>query len=122
MNRETAIALEKSIKHWEENVAAEKTREVRLGIAACALCGLYNKINTCDGCPVKKKTGLDGCEGTPYSWVCSTFSVWDNSKKETDRLLFTHAATAELNFLKSLRTFPEGFMTDEMLDIVEDEG
>ncbi len=85
-----AQALAISIQKWETVVRLRQlglTVEDGAGVT-CALCRKYNK-KTCDGCPVKERTGLDGCSRTPYTRYTRRPSV--------------QQAQAELAFLRSLR-------------------
>ena len=93
-------ALEASITHWEENLAAKTLKEVSVGADACALCSLYNKNGGCTGCPVKEKTGHNFCWGTPYIGVGAAMSCWQATDDDT---LFRDVAQKEIDFLKSLR-------------------
>ena len=99
MDKRTEEALEKSIKHWQENVN-EDFASVSAECSDCALCDLFWK-NECVGCPVFLKTGLEYCDGTPF------FEAWksldDGKEKE-----FREAAAKEVEFLKSLRDQPKG--------------
>lgn len=76
MTPETRAALEGSIKKWQRIVAGE---DICQGSRNCPLCTLFNPWETpreernwpadrelCDGCPVKDKTGLTGCLGSPW--------------------------------------------------------
>src|SRR5512143_3204405 len=74
MNAKTLDALKASIAHWQENLAKAKAGErFELGVSECALCGLFAKYY-CNGCPVKGKTKIYGCIGTPYGAVQRTWS------------------------------------------------
>ena len=78
--------LEVSIQKWQDIVDGKGED---LGEENCALCKAYPRKN-CKGCPVAEKTGLLGCEGTPF---CMSGSIEE-------------IALAELEFLKSLRKNP----------------
>jgi len=104
--------LELSIRKWEAIVKALKKYffVVDGGPSTCGLCAKYRVelCNSrdfdiaCDGCPVKKKTGLDGCRSTPYSDYSKATETWDlisNIVPEDVRQL----AKNELEFLKSLK-------------------
>ena len=103
--------LEKSIKHYEENVITGK--EAANG-DHCALCKEYIKFD-CKGCLVFIKTGKIGCEDTPwekfddhYRNDHDMYIKGDNFPRvvcpECERL-----ARDELRFLKSLRKKNEVF-------------
>jgi len=106
----TAQALEKSIKHWEENLQAALDNEpdsVHVGAAACALCNKFagqekRYDDKCVGCPIYTKTGEKHCAGTPYRWVVyhqdRALERIDGSEDD-----LVKACKEELDFLKSLR-------------------
>jgi len=49
------------------------------GFDGCPLCSLIDPTNNgCGSCPVKHRTGLDGCHGTPY-WDFEHFLVTHRS-------------------------------------------
>lgn len=103
MRTETAIALEESITHWEENVAAETWNKTHTGWGSCALCRSFF-LKECQGCPVKMKTGKPTCEGTPYGFADDRLERWgEHRDSEYMRRRWRKAAQAELDFLKSLR-------------------
>jgi hypothetical protein len=99
MNAKTLKALRGSIAKWEAIVASEGSDH---GIDNCPLCQMFRIVigfktisfkTNCDGCPVKARTGHDGCRGTPYD-------EWDSGVADTPELVAL--AQAELDFLKSL--------------------
>jgi hypothetical protein len=108
----TAEALEASIKHWEELSAAQSLESVNIGSKACALCLLFNtEDNRCAGCPVREKSNLRFCLGTPYSRAADALRTWNNAidypdhgypKPEIAAEQFREAAREEVKFLKSL--------------------
>lgn len=74
MDTKTLDALKASIAHWQENLAKAKAGErFELGQSECALCGLFAE-DYCNGCPVRDKTEVFGCIGTPYGAVQRTWS------------------------------------------------
>jgi hypothetical protein len=90
MDEITLEALKGSIEKWEKIVAGTGIDQ---GSKNCPLCKVFLEPdppgeNYCDGCPVKEKTGLKLCYGTPYEkWLyCDTKNV----------------AEKELEFLKEL--------------------
>jgi hypothetical protein len=114
MDQRTREALEKSIAHWEDNVAADRPSHVYLGPQCCALCDLFRFVDIgglarCDGCPVFTRTQEHGCKGSPYDEADNAFDAWsdiyldDYFEAEKARLKWRSAACAELDFLKSLR-------------------
>lgn len=62
ISQEVMTALNGSIEKWNK---IANHGGVDRGINNCPLCELCN--DTCSDCPVYLKTGLDGCEDTPYS-------------------------------------------------------
>lgn len=68
MNKLTLLALQKSIKHWEEDFNED------MNDSKCALCKRFPGISftpcvTRSGverCPVLKETGPPDCQGTPW--------------------------------------------------------
>lgn len=101
MDKKTTEALEKSIKHWEENVAAKSCYEMDVKSESCELCELFSGTNKdgnyCGDCPVFLETGFDCCDTTPYGRVYASI-------RDTDFPAAHEAAKAELEFLKGLRT------------------
>src|SRR5689334_6486097 len=96
MNPETLTALNNSIQHWERLASGQRLDGEGPYGDCCALCKLFfTRLCTCDGCPVKLKTGLDGCQGSPY---------WEAQKRwievGADSPEFKAAAAKELEFLK----------------------
>ena len=94
-------ALEGSIRKWERIVTGEG---VDNGWRNCPLCAAFNKDEDCRGCPVRKSTGKNLCEGTPYEKWCDAQDEWQNQEwgsaiTEKQR----KAALAMLRFLESLR-------------------
>lgn len=84
---ETLAALLKSAERW-------KTEDPdRLGsYHNCPLCALHRKVIydkggnfneyiSCDGCPIRDKTGEDGCEGSPYD----AFFIAEDEDDATDK-------------------------------------
>lgn len=107
MDEKTKQALNKSIKHWEENAKAECVKQVSTRAGDCALCVLfmfknYDKIyDVCKGCPVHKVTGRDYCHRTPYERVISLLRNYRSIDPVTPKL--RAAIEDELLFLKALR-------------------
>ena len=98
MDERTLIALHGAIKRWEGIVAGTKSNG---GSADCPLCELFFTVytppqNYCRGCPVVEKTGKPHCRETPYDdWL-------EAGRRTGDTPEAIEAATAMLNFLKSL--------------------
>jgi len=117
MKKVTARALEKSIKHWEENVAfleAHNIDKVSTDADDCALCDRFSRhfdggIGDCmvprneEKCPVFESSGRIECRNTPYN---KAWELVDNLIDPiTDKMWekATAACQAEVDFLKSLR-------------------
>lgn len=66
-----------SIKKWQAII--DRTGEDN-GHNDCPLCRRYNKFSGCNGCPVRNKTHLDGCEGTPYICWCGYQTTYGSPK------------------------------------------
>ena len=110
MHKHTLTALKASIKHWEENVAAENPKDSNAHGSSCPLCRVFIK-DTCKGCPVKLETGFDYCEKTPWRLASTARVNWFyariNPRPSTENIgrskqKWRSAAQAELDFLKSL--------------------
>lgn len=100
MDKRTAEALEKSIKHWRSHSRAKSLRGLDVYNTGCALCSLF--INEeCRGCPVAKQTGYPYCVGSPYNSARSAY-------EDKNLLAFVEKAKTELDFLISLREPVEG--------------
>jgi len=107
MDAKTREALEKSIKHWEENRAAERPELASISDRDCALCSRYYNRG-CKGCPVRQATGQKLCFGSPYKAAADNFIDWRyDPKNKRLRTVFRQWATREINFLKSLRPSDE---------------
>ncbi|NTA27451.1 hypothetical protein [Allorhizobium ampelinum] len=101
MDTKTREALEASIRHWEENVAAETVDEIKLGSNFCALCWVFGNRG-CNGCPVSERTLCRGCIGSPYHRAIDGKCEWSFSGNKQNWL---KAAQDELDFLISLRPY-----------------
>lgn len=104
MDNRTRVALGQSIKHWEENLAEENPRRIKVYSTACPLCDLFNQEdNDCEGCPVMEKTGLENCEGSPWIEAARAFEAWKQVPgNENEKERWKIAAKAELDFLRKL--------------------
>lgn len=75
MDKETVKALDESIEAWREKTKIPPGKlPPPISSVYCPLCAIHCKIgkdgNTyCYGCPVRNKTGLHGCSGTPWLGV-----------------------------------------------------
>jgi len=103
MKVKTLKALKGSIVKWEKIVAGTGTDD---GCSNCPLCVLFHDSSDegimCEGCPVRGRTGRDGCSDTPYDdWYDTKLAMEDvESNGLTHKQ--TRIAQAELDFLKSL--------------------
>lgn len=94
MTPETLKALKGSIEKWRRIVEGTGWD---YGPRNCPLCIMFRDwdddgVNSCGGCPVKERTGKDGCEDTPYeAYVDAEGTIGEKA-----------AARAELDFLRSL--------------------
>lgn len=87
--KQTAAALEASIKHWDELARKDKIEEEDIGFDKCALCDLFYNFHDCKGCPIALKTDDWGCRGTPYTKVTEAIRVKDfpTAKKHAKEML-----------------------------------
>ena len=103
MDTKTREALEASIKHWEQNVAAGHPGAAKVGPGNCALCEAFHEAH-CDMCPVRLETGAAYCHRTPYSRTAEAIVRWRWAMGDPlAREAWRKAAQAELDFLISLR-------------------
>lgn len=102
MDDKTLTALKQSIEKWERNTVAETPNEFTLGPRNCPLCEMFWQ-RECLGCPVRDRTNLSGCLGTPYDRTVSARMWWiDNPSDATLREKAHDAARDEVDFLRSL--------------------
>ncbi len=109
MDKSTLKALRGSIKKWEKIVDGSGADD---GPANCPLCQKFFK-NSCDGCPVAKKTESIGCFDTPFDdwdYLCNKEGIDEGPPIKTSDFKNKRKAIAiakrEVKFLKSL--LPEG--------------
>lgn len=98
MKEKAITALKQSIEHWEKIVAGDDSEQI--GSFHCALCRQYH-AKECRGCPVKARTGLKYCFGSPFEAIEDFADRCLMPIKNSDPE-FTPLAQAELDFLKSL--------------------
>lgn len=112
MDKRTADALEASVTHWQENVAAEDPSDVKVFSNSCALCAIFNnkpddndRDDACIGCPVMHATGWPDCAGSPWGRAFRALTNWQRNDpgSEVAKAAWREAAQAELTFLRSLR-------------------
>lgn len=108
---ETAFAILKSAIHHAGNALAEEWKDAKLGPSNCALCRIFRKRNCddygfCRGCPVAEKTGLPGCNGTPYIDLVKAHHEWMDAGTGEEaafaRKAFREAEVQEVLFLLRL--------------------
>jgi hypothetical protein len=72
MRPEILDALRGTVERWRE---IAEGRQFDGGFDGCPLCSFIDPTrNGCGSCPVKHRTGLDGCHGTPY-WDFEHFLI-----------------------------------------------
>lgn len=100
MKPSTLKDLKRSIAHWLRMATGKARIGERPDGLHCALCARFalpKNAFGCDGCPVKEKTGLSGCSGTPWQAAydaCHAYGI--------DSVRFKRAAKKQLAFLRSL--------------------
>ena len=104
MNPQALNALRESISHWE--AMRDDWRSSVPNSENCALCRVYNHrenaIFDCLGCPITNATGYRYCVNTPYE-AARKLRRHLHSDSTSEQLAQWHkAATAEIEFLKSL--------------------
>lgn len=96
MKKETLNALKHSIQHWKRLSTGKRKEWESVGADSCALCECFYD-DMCLGCPVKDKTGLRGCLGSPYEYANGAKAKYGLDSEE-----FKTVAKKELKFLRSL--------------------
>lgn len=100
--------LEQCIDHWNNNIQLAKNKQAPdISSRSCALCEMYLK-HSCQACPIRMKTGLPTCHGTPY--VKIKFLVYVYPGKTTEAL-----CQEEVKFLKDLKAELEKKLEDKKL-------
>ena len=103
--------LEKAIKIWKDakNTITDDPDEYHR--EECPLCDVYaSKDVGCGKCPVKARTGKNGCFDTPFhsvteaeiSWVVSLIDELGEEDVRKARARFITAHEEEIKFLESL--------------------
>ncbi len=105
MEPTTLQALEESIAHWQRLSTYQHKKGEKPVVTQCALCNLF--VN-CFPCPVRQRTGVDGCGMTPYGKANSLFNYTQHTQSDK----FLKAARKELLFLVSL--LPDGHPTKKI--------
>lgn len=107
LTKKAEKALKKSIAHWERLTAGEPRFGENHGSGCCELCEVYQDGDEpCRRCPIRQKTGLEYCHGTPYDDFCDVYdSLWTEWKTEEEVYAEKEcraAAKKQLEFLRSL--------------------
>lgn len=104
MDEKVREALEGSIKHWEENAAAQTIDDAHVDMEHCALCCMFYLVNAhCRGCPVHA-AGYDTCERSPYKNATEALFEWEEEPHSLrHKAAWQYAAETERQFLISLR-------------------
>lgn len=121
MNTKTKKALDDSIVKWRKNLSFAEDGEyhsIRVDAESCALCNLFlmNEMGRyiqdyskkCRGCPVYEKTGIIGCEDTPYDDVLDILNEIDDEIESFGEVRKEYVSNLELaidleiKFLESL--------------------
>lgn len=96
LTKKALRALKASIAHWKRLATGKRLADETIFISSCALCSAFYDHGSCTGCPIKKRTGRAGCEGTP--WIRTRNAV-NNYTYNSDE--FRSAAKKQLEFLQS---------------------
>lgn len=91
----TRIALNDSVRHWNRLATGKSMVNESTGHNDCALCHMFYKENTCNGCPISNFTGFNHCGASPYKSLTSFNGDKNNPK-------FKAAATKFRDWLKQL--------------------
>lgn len=61
-----SVLLQECVEHWAWHILLDPM-SADVSPKACPACKMYLLARlSCKGCPIAEKTGLRGCEGTPY--------------------------------------------------------
>lgn len=114
MDKLTKEAVIASIAHWRDNRYAIDYDDVSIDADDCALCRIYNDNENifnddCTGCPIREKTKLSACKGTPYGRAWEYLGEWGTlinigtaDRIEYAREQFQKAAQDMVDFLIEL--------------------
>lgn len=91
--------INQSIQHWTRLATGKRRKDENIFTSDCPLCRVYynRSLQSCKGCPIAKKTGLTGCNGTP--WRGANMAAVHCG---LDTSTFKAAANEMLQFLKDL--------------------
>lgn len=107
-NERATPALEDCIAHWGRMATGEEEEEEKPTSDFCACCQQFSPHqDDCGDCPIKRRTGLDSCDGTPYH-AANTAWAYGNEKA------FRVNAERMAEYLReTLRMVESGELTDE---------
>lgn len=89
------ILLSRSVKHYQDLMNGKS--EPHSG--CCPLCNVYlDNGEVCNRCPIKLKTGKDGCEDTPWR---DAMREWEDNQHNRTEPMY-HNISIEYRFLLSL--------------------
>lgn len=102
---EVTKALEKSIQHWKENLAAESPHQASTGAEDCALCTIYlgDWPSICVGCPVSSYTGQRGCHNSPYYLADKAFNKWEEAFNSVGESPWAKSVACNTDAVKTAR-------------------
>lgn len=103
-------AIIADMEHWDRNAKAAHVRDAIIDRSASALCRLFNQEDMpnekkCDGCPIRRKTGQQFCQGSPIGQAAVThfqLSVFGDDAEKTGLKQFRKDCNAVFFFLDSL--------------------
>lgn len=103
----TRVALCGAIEKWQRNLNLAQRGEPSV-TGWCTLCELFHRDgdDDCDSCPVRQRTLLPGCEGTP--WV-RIWAMRNEGRLRSGAPKLIRAIKDEIAFLdETLRLFDAG--------------
>lgn len=99
---EAITALEKSIQHWKENLAAESPHQVSTSAQNCALCMNYIDEH-CMNCPIALHTGQRTCGNTPYISADKCHKEWEKVHERNGKDPMKMSVMAHTDAFKTAR-------------------
>ena len=111
LSKKNQKLLKECVEHWFENLmmlqlnylSNEKflTENICTNSSGCSFCKTHLDYGDCTGCPIKQKSGMNGCLDTPYVEVyhCNNRVYHNRDQEYTD---YFKAIAGEINFLISL--------------------
>lgn len=99
----TKTCLQASIIKWYAIAQTDDPSVLGMDAASCPLCQKFLEpvplLQQCNGCPVKKVSGKNYCDNTPYEKVEKVMDLYVMRKPGK---LFKKAAMAEAHFLTEI--------------------